>query len=302
MCKYKITVFTATYNRAYLLENVYNGLKSQTLPIDMFEWLIIDDGSDDNTRELVEKFITEDKLNINYVYKENGGKHSAINVAMKHAKGELTFVLDSDDEIVEDALEIVRDEWDLIEDKSGFNGVIGLCAYPNGEVIGSKMPEDVKECPFADLFFKYGVEGDKTIIFVTDILKKFPFPEREGINFLPESVVWFEMSKFYKIKCVNKTLRKSDYLEDGLTKNMFRKKSLKGRALEFLILTNQNTYPINKYPYMWIKNYINLARYSLLSGSSHFKEINGFFNKFMYIIMFPLGFYKYWGQRKQVWE
>ncbi len=302
MHKYKITVFTATYNRAYLLENVYNGLKSQTLPIDMFEWLIIDDGSEDNTKELVEKFISEDKLNINYVYKENGGKHSAINVATNFAKGELFFVLDSDDDIVTDALEIVRDEWDLIENKDGFNGVIGLCAFPNGEVIGTKMPEHVKDCPFADLFFKYGVKGDKTIIFVTEILKQFPFPEREGINFLPESVVWFEMSKYYNIKCVNKILRKSDYLEDGLTKNMFRKKSLKGRALEFLILTNQNTYPINKYPYMWIKNYINLARYSLLSGSNHFKEIDGVFNKFMYIIMFPLGFYKYWGQRKQVWE
>lgn len=302
MHKYKITVFTATYNRAYLLENVYNGLKSQTLPLDMFEWLIIDDGSEDNTKELVEKFISEDILNINYVYKENGGKHSAINVATNHAKGELFFVLDSDDEIVKDALEIVKDEWDLIENKDGFNGVIGLCAYPNGEVIGTKMPDRVKDCPFADLFFKYGVKGDKTIIFVTEILKQFPFPEREGINFLPESVVWFEMSKYYKIKCVNKILRKSDYLEDGLTKNMFRKRSLKGRALEFLILTNQNTYPINKYPYMWIKNYINLARYSLLSGSNHFKEIDGVFNKFMYIIMFPLGFYKYWGQRKLVWE
>ncbi|WP_304340815.1 glycosyltransferase family 2 protein [Metaclostridioides mangenotii] len=302
MNKYKITVFTPTYNRAYTLERLYNDLKSQIYPRDSFEWLVVDDGSNDDTKELVERFISEDQLNINYIYKENGGKHTAINVGVQNAKGELFFIIDSDDGVENDSLKIAELEWDSIHDKTEFNGVVGLCAYPNGDVIGNEIPDKIKECPFADLYYKYGLKGDKTVVFVTEILKQFPFPEREGINFLPESVVWFEMSKYYKIKCVNKILRKSDYLDDGLTKNMFKKTSLKGRALEYLILTNQNTYPINKYPYMWIKNYINLARYSLLSGSNHFKEIDGVFNKFMYIIMFPLGFYKYWGQRKLVWE
>jgi glycosyltransferase involved in cell wall biosynthesis len=302
MNKYKITVFTPTYNRAYTLERLYNDLKSQIYPRDSFEWLVVDDGSNDDTKELVERFISEDQLNINYIYKENGGKHTAINVGVQNAKGELFFIIDSDDGVENDSLKIAELEWDSIQDKTEFNGVVGLCAYPNGDVIGNEIPDKIKECPFADLYYKYGLKGDKTVVFVTEILKQFPFPEREGINFLPESVVWFEMSKYYKIKCVNKILRKSDYLDDGLTKNMFKKTSLKGRALEYLILTNQNTYPINKYPYMWIKNYINLARYSLLSGSNHFKEIDGVFNKFMYIIMFPLGFYKYWGQRKLVWE
>jgi glycosyltransferase involved in cell wall biosynthesis len=302
MYKYKFTVFTPTYNRAYTIENVYNALKAQTISKDLFEWLIVDDGSSDGSKELVERFISEDQLNINYIYKENGGKHTAINVGVKNAKGSLFFILDSDDSLIENSLEITDKEWNSISDKSGLNGLLALCTYPNGDIIGTDIPENIKVCSLTDLYYKYGVKGDKTILFVTDILKQYPFPEREGIKFLPESVVWSEMAKYYNMKCINIPMIIREYLDDGLTNNILKKSSLKGKALEYLYLTNQNTYPIDKYPYMWIKNYINLARYSLLSGSNHFNEINGFFNKFMYIIMFPLGFYKYWGQRKQVWE
>ncbi len=83
MYKYKFTVFTPTYNRAHLLENLYNDLKAQTYDFNDFEWLIVDDGSSDSTKELVEKFISENKLNIRYIYKENGGKHTAINLGVK---------------------------------------------------------------------------------------------------------------------------------------------------------------------------------------------------------------------------
>lgn len=89
MYKYKFTVFTPTYNRAHLLENLYNDLKAQTYDFNDFEWLIVDDGSSDSTKELVEKFISENKLNIRYIYKENGGKHTAINLGVKNADGEL---------------------------------------------------------------------------------------------------------------------------------------------------------------------------------------------------------------------
>ncbi|MDL0414398.1 glycosyltransferase family A protein, partial [Clostridioides difficile] len=97
MYKYKFTVFTPTYNRAHLLENLYNDLKAQTYDFNDFEWLIVDDGSSDSTKELVEKFISENKLNIRYIYKENGGKHTAINLGVKNADGELFFIVDSDD-------------------------------------------------------------------------------------------------------------------------------------------------------------------------------------------------------------
>lgn len=301
MYKYKYTIFTPTYNRGYILEGLYNDLKKQTYKD--FEWLIVDDGSTDNTKELVEKFKLENILNIRYIYKENGGKHTAINVGVKEAKGELFFIVDSDDGLVFDSIEVVNREWEKIENKSEFCGVVGLCQRKeDGQTLGTEIPNDKTICHFADLYYKFGVKGDKTIVFVTDILKKYPFPERKGINFLPESVVWYEISKYYKVTCINKHMIIREYLEDGLTKNVLKKSALKGRALEYLYLTNQNTYPINRYPYMWIKNYINLARYSLLSKSSYFKEINKFGDKLMYLLCFPLGYYKYLKQKNLVTE
>lgn len=297
MYKYKFTIFTPTYNRAYILENLYNDLKNQTF--NDFEWLIVDDGSNDNTKELVDSFISENKINIRYIYKENGGKHTAINTGVKNADGELFFIVDSDDGLVNNSLEIANNEWDTIEDKEKFSSIVGLCIYKNKEVIGTKMPEDKKICSFTDLYFKYGVKGDKSIVFATDIIKKYPFPERKEVKFLPESVVWHEISKKYLSKCINEPMIIREYLDDGLTKNILSENALKGRALEFLYLINQSTYPLKKYPYMWIKNYINLTRYSLLAKTSYFKEISSLSDKIMYIGLYPLGYIKYIKQKNQ---
>jgi glycosyltransferase involved in cell wall biosynthesis len=298
MYKYKFTVFTPTYNRSYILENLYNDLKEQTFKD--FEWLIVDDGSKDDTKNLVDKFKNENLLNIRYIYKENGGKHTAINLGVEKALGELFFIVDSDDGLVNDAIEVVNETWGKSHDKNGLCGVMGLCVYKNIDLVGTNIPEDKSAYHLSDLYYKLGMKGDKTLVFLTDILRKYPFPERDGIKFLPESVVWNEISKDYKMLCTNKPLRVVEYLEDGLTMNKFKKSSLRGRALEYLYLTNQNTYPIDRYPYMWVKNYINLARYSLLSESSYYKEINKFGDKFMYSVCFPLGYYKYLKQKKHV--
>lgn len=301
MYKYKFTIFTPTYNRGYILANLYEDLKKQTYKD--FEWLIVDDGSTDNTKELVEEFKNEGILNIRYIKKENGGKHTAINTGVREANGEFFFIVDSDDGLMPDSMELVEKEWEKLDNKEEFCGVVGLCARKeDGQTLGTEIPKEHKISHFAQLYYKFGVKGDKTIVFVTDILKKYPFPEREGIKFLPESVVWYEISKYYKVTCINKHMIIREYLEDGLTKNILKKSALKGRALEYLYLTNQNTYPIKDFPYMWIKNYINLARYSLLSDSKYFQEINKIGDKIMYILCFPLGYYKYLKQRKFVKE
>lgn len=300
MYKYRFTIFTPTYNRDYILTNLYNDLKNQTFTD--FEWLIVDDGSTDNTKKLVDKFIAENKINIRYIYKKNGGKHTAINVGVKNAQGELFFFVDSDDGLEENSLKIVDNAWKSIKDKNGICGVVGLCVYQNGEVIGTQMPTDNDTYNFTDLYFKYKVKGDKSIVYLTDVLKQYPFPERKEVNFLPESIVLHEISKKYSVKCVNEPMVIREYLEDGLTKNILSKNALKGRALEFLYLINQDTYPINKYPYMWIKNYINLTRYSLLSESKYFKEIERLTDKMLYILLFPLGYLKYSKQKNNLEE
>lgn len=298
MYKYKFTVFTPTYNRSYILANLYNDLKNQTYK--NFEWLIVDDGSTDNTKELVDQFIAEGKINIRYIYKENGGKHTAINTGVNNADGELFFIVDSDDGLIKDSVEVVDREWNLLEDKNGFCGVVGLCANPDGTILGTEMPEDKKICHFADLYYKFNVKGDKTLVFLTDVLKEYPFPNRKEVKFIPESIVWNEISKTYKVTCVNKTMIIREYLEDGLTNNVLSKNSLRGRAIEYLYLINQNTYPINRYPYMWVKNYINLTRYSLLSESNYYGEVKRTFDKVMCYLLYPLGYYKYKKQKNLI--
>ena len=217
--------------------------------------------------------------------------------------GEFFFIVDSDDGLMPNSMDLVIQEWDKVEDKSEFSGVVGLCLrMEDGKTLGTEIPEEHLICHFAELYYKFGVKGDKTIVFLTDVLKQYPFPEREGIKFLSESVVWCEISKYYKVTCINEPMIIREYLEDGLTKNILKKSSLKGRALEYLYLINQNTYPLKDFPYMWIKNYINLARYSLLSDSKYFNEINKIRDKFMYILCFPLGYYKYLRQKKFVKE
>ncbi|MGX4598601.1 glycosyltransferase family A protein [Faecalimicrobium sp. JNUCC 81] len=298
MYKYRFTIFTPTYNRDYILTNLYNDLKNQTFKD--FEWLIVDDGSTDNTKKLVDKFIAENKINIRYIYKKNGGKHTAINTGVKNAHGELFFIVDSDDGLIKDSIEVVDREWNEVKDKTGFCGVVGLCANPDKTTLGTKMPEDKKICHFADLYYKFGVKGDKTIVFLTDVLKDYPFPDRKDVKFIPESIVWNEISKSYKVTCINKHMIIREYLEDGLTNNVLSKSSLRGRSVEYLYLINQNTYPIKKYPYMWIKNYINLTRYSLLSESNYYGEVKRLSDKMMCFLLFPLGYYKYIKQKDLV--
>ena len=147
MYKYKFTIFTPTYNREYTLSRLYDDLKKQTYKD--FEWLIVDDGSTDNTEELVKKFIDEDILDIRYIKKKNGGKHTAINTGVKNANGEFFFIVDSDDGLMPNSMDLVIQEWDKLEDKSEFCGVVGLCSrMEDGKTLGTEIPEEHLICSF----------------------------------------------------------------------------------------------------------------------------------------------------------
>ena len=167
----KFTIFTPTYNRAYLLEELYDSLKSQTFKD--FEWLVVDDGSLDDTRQIVEKFINEKILNISYYYKDNGGKQRAYNYALDKAKGELFICLDSDDKYVPNGLEIILKYWIKNEKNSKIAGMGYISTYPNGDIIGTKFPKnEMIESQF-DIYNKYKVTGDKGLMFRTDIIKNY---------------------------------------------------------------------------------------------------------------------------------
>ena len=138
---FEFTVFTPTYNRAYIIEKLYYSLQRQTFR--NFEWLVVDDGSSDNTEELFSRFQKEAPFSVRYIRVENGGKHRAINVGVKNAKGRLFFIVDSDDHLLEDALEKIQKAEQTIPRNTAdkYSGIRALRAYPDGKIIGTKFSD-----------------------------------------------------------------------------------------------------------------------------------------------------------------
>lgn len=214
-----ITIFTPTYNRAKLLLNIYDCLIKQTSK--NFEWVIVDDGSTDGTGDVIQSLNSD--FPIKYIFKQNGGKHTAINLGVKYASGELFWIIDSDDSLPLDAVETIQSIYSSLQiDKKSIAGICGLMAHHTGEIIGSGFPFDSILASSLELRYKYKVAGDLMEIFRTDILKEFPFPEISGERFCPEQLVWFRIAKQYPLYCVNKIIYYRDYLKNGLTANIVR--------------------------------------------------------------------------------
>ena len=236
----KFTVFTPTFNRKELLEKLYKSLQKQTYTD--FEWLIVDDGSTDGTGEKVKEFLEESKLDIKYFYKENGGKQRAYNFATDKANGELFICLDSDDEYVENGFETILKYWEKYEKNREIAGMGYLSMYPDGEIIGSSFPEKEMISTQFDIYNKYGVKGDKGLMFRTEIIKKYKFPIFDDEKFITEAVVYNRICEKYKMVYVNEKIEIKEYQEDGLTAkyNNLLLRNPKGQALYHNEINFQN--------------------------------------------------------------
>ncbi|MBW4723614.1 glycosyltransferase family A protein [Prevotella sp. 20925_1_30] len=215
-----ITIFTPTYNRAGFLHRLYDTLILQTYK--NFEWIIVDDGSKDNTKDVVSSFVKEGKLNIHYVQQENGGKHRAINTGVGLATGELFFILDSDDILPNNALELVVKTFQPIKHEMFFAGVSGIDGNFDGRIIGSGLPYDSIDCNSVDIRYKFHVTGDMKEVFRTSVMKEFPFPDIEGEKFCPEALVWNRIAQKYKLRYFNKIIYKVEYQPEGITSNIVK--------------------------------------------------------------------------------
>ena len=212
-----ITIFTPTYNRAYALPKLYESLKKQS--DNDFEWIVVDDGSKDDTETLFDEWKTKQNgFSIKYMKQENSGKHIAINTGVSLASTDWFFIVDSDDYIVENAVEKVH-EW--IDSCKGaeFAGLAGTKISDGNVTIGGKVSF---ETPYVDCKNnerrKYGLGGDKAEVYKTSILKKYPFPKFIGENFLSECSVWDQIAlDGYKLRWFNSPLMVCTYLSDGLT-------------------------------------------------------------------------------------
>ncbi len=218
-----ITVFTPTYNRASYLPVLYKSLCDQSFTD--FEWLIVDDGSVDNTSEVVENFINEKKISILYYKKENGGKHRAVNYGVQIAKGELFFIVDSDDKLPLDSLSLINAHYQKIKNDNTFGGICGLKAYFNGDILPGITNFGVIEEKLNDFRFKNSKHGNDSLLEIiakTKVMKEFPFPEFEGEKFCAESAIWIPIGEKYKFRIFDKVIYMCEFLETGLSANSLR--------------------------------------------------------------------------------
>jgi len=215
----RLTVFTPTYNRAYTLHKCYESLKRQTN--NNFLWLIVDDGSTDNTEELIAVWKHEKNIQIEYIKQANVGKQRAHNTGVGACKTELFICVDSDDYLTDDAVEKLLNTWDSITNKENLSGIIALKGSENGLSIVTVLPKRIKVCPLTDLYELYGFEGDTALMYKTEILKKFPFVLVEGEKFIGEEYIYRQIDQHYSMFLLNEVIYIYEYLTDGYTKNMF---------------------------------------------------------------------------------
>lgn len=289
-----ITVFTPTYNRVKLLARLYDSIKRQNFL--NFEWIIVDDGSTDNTSSIVEAWVKESSFDIRYFYQENSGKHIAINKGVNEARGELFFIVDSDDWLSDNALQDIWQVWQSIpkDQRILLAGISGLCAYRDGRIVGTKYPLDPMDSDHIEIRTFYDVKGDKAEVFRTDILREFPFPTNLG-KFVTEGLVWNRIGQKYKMRYVNKVWYYIEYQPDGLTSKSIELRVRNSDSIilyykEFVNLENKRIKSRYK-----LKNMINYARFSIHKGK-FFKNLVNTSNirlRLLYLIVSPISFLLY---------
>lgn len=219
----RITVFTPTYNRAYIIEKLYRSLQRQTFRD--FEWLIVDDGSSDNTEEVIAAWQQEDNdFPIRYYKKENGGKCRAINYGVDLAEGELFFNVDSDDYLTDEALEKVASWTDVLPRDERFCGVVGNLGTSATETPNTPFKAAYRDATLLERYADYTdhpIDGERAPVFFTDIQRRYKYPVFEGEKFMTPAVAWNRMAHDgYRVRVFNDIIWVYEYQPDGLTANV----------------------------------------------------------------------------------
>lgn len=290
------TVFTPTYNRATTLHRVYESLMAQTFKD--FEWLIIDDGSSDDTEALVRNWQSADKtwFPIRYIWQENQHKKVAHNRGVREAKGELFLTLDSDDRCVPNALERFAYHWAEIpkDVRSDFSAVTSLCKDESGNIVGDRFPGDWIDSDSLEIRYKYRIQGEKWGFHRTEVLQQFLFPE-EIKGLVPESVVWSAIAKKYKTRFINEALRVYCEDQDGSAMQLSHlvnpKENAAGHAYWKWSVLSHNLAYFWIQPKAFLLDAARLTRFSLHCIPSERPKYlpNSYLGKCLVVMMLPVG-------------
>lgn len=294
--QYTFTVFTPTFNRAHTLERVYDSLCLQTFRD--FEWLVVDDGSADGTRNLIDEWQVIADFPIRYIYQENQGKHIAINRGVGNARGMFFLTFDSDDSCVPEALERFVYHWCAIplEQRPGFSAVTALCVDSDGRVVGDSYPEEPLDSDSLETYYKFGISGEKWGFQRTTVLKKYLFPEGVKKSYVPEGIVWMQISRQYKTRYVNDRLR-IYHTELVSISNRTNRNNAAGGYLAYQQALNDHLDYFHFAPFVFFKAAISYILSSLYAGYSlneQRKALKNRLARFLWWCAVPAGIGLYW--------
>ena len=249
-----LTIFTPAYNRAYTLHLGYEALLRQTSKD--FEWLIIDDGSTDNTRELVESWIAENKIPIRYHYQENQGMHGAHNTAYRLIDTELNTCIDSDDYMPDDAVEKIIAFWKKYGSKQ-VAGIVGLDADFDGKLIGTPFKENNVPIRLSH-FYNQGGKGDKKYVYRSDIICNYPeYPIFQGEKYVSLGYKYELIEQDYPVLAMNEVLVNVEYRPDGSSLNMYRQYIKNPQGFAFIRKSSMQLAPTAKRRFMEAIHYVS---------------------------------------------
>lgn len=289
----KLTVFTPAYNRAYILNSLYESLKRQSSKD--FEWLIVDDGSTDDTEELITRLQNNNEqdiatFSIRYFKQPNGGKHRAINRGLAEAQGDLFFIVDSDDYLTPDAVEWIIDTASPIMNDNSIGGIAGIRIRPDGKKIGGGKDFGTIDATALDIRNVHHVKGDLAEVFKTEVFRKYPFPDIPGEKFCSEGLIWGRMAgDGVRLRYVHKGIYVCEYLNDGLTEARLR---LRRDNPEYSMLLDSEGVT-RDVPYLdKVRQAINFWRYSEKSKKNFLQKAKQVGWRFVWC--YPLGvFFRY---------
>lgn len=282
----KLSILTATYNRGSLLKRLYDSIVDNKYDKLDIEWLIMDDGSSDNTESIVKEFKQCDKIEIRYFKQENQGKMQAINNLMNYVTGELVMDCDSDDYFVDNAFKTIYDKKDILLNDNSLYALIFLKNENKDNLSGNRFKKEDEKTTMFDMYFKDGVTGEKILVFRTDVRKKYKHELEDNEKFITEARMYHKMDIDYYVKCFNVVLIEGVYLEDGYTSSIIKNfiNSPKGYYNYFceILSGNMNGVQFNKRMYV-IKHYI-LFEYMINAGVK-LSNIKNVINRILYILL-----------------
>lgn len=290
------TIFTPTFNRSQLLKRAFWSIKEQNFH--NLEYIVIDSGSDE-TRELVEQWQGDVDFPIRYIWQPKSGKHAAINKAVQIARGQFFIILDDDDYLAPHALDRLLFHWNRIplDNRLNYCGVVGLFAYPDGVIVGTPFPRSILDSNSIEIRTKYKVKGDKFGMNLTNILRKYPFPENLG-NFVTESLVWNRIARKYSERYVNEVLAYKEYQKGGLSDRSIELRAGSSEAArtyykEFLEINERYVSFFDR-----LQACINYVRFSIHGNVPARKQYFSINKKIYWIVSYPIGYVVYLNDKR----